>query len=176
MKTLNFNVGHGPFSHMFDNQFIPIIRPETKWKVSTIQGKVTAPVASLFLQHEQASVMMFDHLIKVNDLEKDFKEYGLNEKDILFIKEQIAGPKSKSQSPDWQYEGRSEEKSFLYEIVANKRNGIDVDKWDYFARDCHCLGIPNNFDLKRFMKFARVITVNSRRQICTRDKVISVDL
>lgn len=34
----------------------------------------------------------------------------------------------------WPYKGRPKEKSFLYEIVANKRNGIDVDKWDYFAR------------------------------------------
>ena len=34
----------------------------------------------------------------------------------------------------------------MLQIVANKRNGIDVDKWDYFAQDCHCLGIPNNFD------------------------------
>ena len=67
--------------------------------------------------------------------------------------------------------GRPEPKSFLYEVVANKRNGIDVDKWDYFARDCHCLGIPNNFDMKRYMKFARVIDVKNRRQICTRDKV-----
>ena len=32
------------------------------------------------------------------------------------------------------------------QIVANKRTGIDVDKWDYFARDCHNLGIQNNFD------------------------------
>ena len=72
---------------------------------------------------------------------------------------------------DWPYLGRPESKSFLYEVVANKRNGIDVDKWDYFARDCHNLGIPNNFDMRRYMKFARVIVVNDRRQICTRDKV-----
>ena len=31
-------------------------------------------------------------------------------------------------------------------VVANKRNGVDVDKWDYFARDCYCLGMANNFD------------------------------
>ena len=115
--------------------------------------------------------MMFDHLLKVNGLKKEFEEYGLNDKDIEFIKEQIAGPKFNNQQSVWPYIGRPEEKSFLYEIVANKRNGIDVDKWDYFARDCHCLGIPNNFDLKRYMKFARVIDVNSRTQICTRDKV-----
>lgn len=130
----------------------------------------------LFAQHEQASVMMFDHLLEVNELCADFYQYGLDDNDILFIKEQIAGPKSlaevvSNEASSWPYKGRNEDKSFLYEVVANKRNGIDVDKWDYFARDCYCLGIPNNFDMKRYMKFARVITVNSRRQICTRDKV-----
>ena len=55
--------------------------------------------------------------------------------------------------------------------MANKRNGVDVDKWDYFARDCHCLGIPNSFDSRRYMKFARVIKVDGVYQICCRDKV-----
>lgn len=132
---------------------------------------------TILSQHEKASVMMFDHLLKVNNLDRELRKYGLDEKDVVFIKEQIAGPNQSEinsrQPSNWPYVGRSEEKSFLYEIVANKRNGIDVDKWDYFARDCHCLGVPNNFDLKRFMKFARVIYVNGRRQICTRDKVNS---
>lgn len=119
--------------------------------------------------------MMFAHLVEVNNLREEFLKYGLDDNDIIFIKEQIAGPteseSSSQQCSHWPYKGRTEEKSFLYEIVANKRNGIDVDKWDYFARDCHCLGIPNNFDMQRHMKFARVIYVKSRRQICTRDKV-----
>lgn len=46
-----------------------------------------------------------------------------------------------------------------------------MDKWDYFARDCHCLGIPNSFDSRRYMKFARVIKVDEVYQICCRDKV-----
>lgn len=37
---------------------------------------------------------------------------------------------------------------FFFQIVANKRTGIDVDKFDYFSRDCHCLGISNSFDHK----------------------------
>ena len=36
----------------------------------------------------------------------------------------------------------------MFQIVANKRTGIDVDKFDYFSRDCHCLGINNSFDHK----------------------------
>ena len=81
----------------------------------------------------------------------------------------VTRPRQVDGQEAWRYNGRPKEKSFLYEvlwgakggailfnwfdrfcvhvqIVANKRNGIDVDKWDYFARDCHCLGIPNNFD------------------------------
>ena len=41
----------------------------------------------------------------------------------------------------WRYQGRGEDKAFLYEVVANKSNGIDVDKWDYFMRDNYLLNI-----------------------------------
>uniref|UniRef100_A0A8C8C6K5 Deoxynucleoside triphosphate triphosphohydrolase SAMHD1 n=1 Tax=Oncorhynchus tshawytscha TaxID=74940 RepID=A0A8C8C6K5_ONCTS len=144
------DLGHGPFSHMFDGMFIPKVRPESKWN------------------HEEASLAMFDHLVCENALEPAMKEHGLVlPDDLVFIKEQIAGPQN-----TWPYKGRPEEKSFLYEIVANKRNGIDVDKWDYFARDCFHLGIQNNFDYRRFLKFARVCEVNGKKHICTRDKEV----
>ncbi|XP_059152275.1 deoxynucleoside triphosphate triphosphohydrolase SAMHD1-like [Physella acuta] len=71
---------------------------------------------------------------------------------------------------DWPYQGRTEDQSYLYEIVENRRNGIDAYKWDYMARDCHHLGIRNNFDPYRYMKFARVIEVDLELQICMRDK------
>ncbi|KAK7884216.1 hypothetical protein WMY93_027339 [Mugilogobius chulae] len=51
-----------------------------------------------------------------------------------------------------------------------QRNGLDVDKFDYFARDCHHLGIKNSFDHNRYIQFARVIEVENELQICTRDK------
>ena len=55
--------------------------------------------------------------------------------------------------------------------MSNKRNGVDVDKWDYFARDCHHLGLGKSFDWQRHIKFARVIEVDGLYQICCRDKV-----
>ncbi|KAJ8020950.1 Deoxynucleoside triphosphate triphosphohydrolase SAMHD1 [Holothuria leucospilota] len=73
----------------------------------------------------------------------------------------------------WPYEGRTKEKSFLYEIVANKRNGIDVDKWDYFARDSLYLGVSCSFDWRRCMMFARVLEKDEEKQICTRDKEVT---
>ncbi|CAL8325599.1 unnamed protein product [Merluccius merluccius] len=114
---------------------------------------------------------MFDYLVNDNKIWPEMEYHGLVPDDLIFIKELIAGPPD---SPDggWPYKGRLVEKSFLYEIVANKRNGIDVDKWDYFARDCHHLGIQNNFDYRRFLMFARVCKVEGKQQICTRDKEV----
>uniref|UniRef100_A0A8C6NS54 Deoxynucleoside triphosphate triphosphohydrolase SAMHD1 n=1 Tax=Nothobranchius furzeri TaxID=105023 RepID=A0A8C6NS54_NOTFU len=148
------DLGHGPFSHMFDGMFMPRARPQLNWK------------------HETASVAMFDHLVEVNNLKPVMEEHGLvMPEDLDFIKEQIAGPQ-RNPGQQWPYKGRPEDKSFLYEVVANKRNGIDVDKWDYFARDCHQLGIQNNFDYRRFLKFARVCVDKGQKQICTRDKEV----
>ncbi len=42
----------------------------------------------------------------------------------------------------------SKQPNLFLQIVANKTTGIDVDKMDYFARDCYHLGIRNNFDYK----------------------------
>uniref|UniRef100_A0A3B4EVH3 HD/PDEase domain-containing protein n=1 Tax=Pundamilia nyererei TaxID=303518 RepID=A0A3B4EVH3_9CICH len=156
------DLGHGPFSHVFDGMFNPQADPNgEKW------------------EHEDASILMFDHLVDDNKLTPVMNEYGLitegdNENDLVFIKEMIKGSvKNNSPLNEQLYKGRNNEKSFLYEIVANKQNGIDVDKFDYFARDCHHLGIQNNFDHRRFIVFARVCNVDGQLHICSRDKEIA---
>uniref|UniRef100_A0A3Q0S0A9 HD/PDEase domain-containing protein n=1 Tax=Amphilophus citrinellus TaxID=61819 RepID=A0A3Q0S0A9_AMPCI len=156
------DLGHGPFSHLYDGLFISETEPKTKWK------------------HEKASVDMFEYLVENNGLRRVMKEeYGLNtegenENDLEFIKEMINRTENESVSNVTilapQYKGRSKEKSFLYDIVSNKETGIDVDKFDYFARDCYHLGFQSNFDHKRFIMFARVCDVDGKKYICSRDK------
>ncbi|XP_026189184.1 deoxynucleoside triphosphate triphosphohydrolase SAMHD1-like [Mastacembelus armatus] len=146
------DLGHGPFSHLFDGKFIPKARPGVNWK------------------HEDATVKMLDHLVERNNLREAMEQYGLElPRDLDFIKEMIH-PKALTRGAPWPHNGRGQEKSFLYEIVSNSTNGIDVDKFDYFARDSHHLGIQNNFDHRRFLKFARVCEVDGQRHICSRDK------
>ncbi len=36
---------------------------------------------------------MFDHLLEENELIEEFEGYGLDDQDIIFIKEQIEGPR-----------------------------------------------------------------------------------
>lgn len=144
------DLGHGPFSHFFEQKFLRRVRNDE------VSNNWT---------HETASVEMLKILIKGN-LRSEFKKYLRFEKDLEFIQEQILG------TEDVHRKGRPVEKWFLYEIVSNKISGIDVDKWDYFARDCLMLGIKNSFDHWRLMKFARVLPVDGKRQICFRDKMV----
>ncbi|XP_059152302.1 deoxynucleoside triphosphate triphosphohydrolase SAMHD1-like [Physella acuta] len=149
IAALCHDLGHGPFSHMFDSIFLKEVN----------KGQHN---------HEKVSVQLIDEIDKLVDL----TNFGLKSVDISFIKELIGGPLEVSGSQGWPYVGRDEEKSFLYEIVCNKRNGNDVNTWDYLARDCHHLGFNNNFDYNRFLMFARVIEEDGEVQICIRDKEI----
>ncbi|KAL5015376.1 hypothetical protein ScPMuIL_009646 [Solemya velum] len=149
LAGLCHDLGHGPFSHAWEKRFMAVVKPENKF------------------EHETVSTNMFEYIIQENQLGPHFEEHDLGEQDRTFIKELIHGA---SRDSVWKQKGRNDDKRFLYEIVANKENGIDVDKWDYFARDCHMLGMKNSFDHRRLMKTARVLEVEGERHICFREK------
>ena len=49
------------------------------------------PLFLFVKQHEEASVQMFDYMLKANNLLPSFIQYNLTERDVVFIKELIAG-------------------------------------------------------------------------------------
>ncbi|KAE9405976.1 hypothetical protein BT96DRAFT_915713 [Gymnopus androsaceus JB14] len=120
------DLGHGPFSHIWDNQFMPLAQPRGGWT------------------HEHQSEIMLDVLVAENNV-------PLPPADVAFVKDLIAGEvkHTKVHSPP--------EKSFLFEIVANKRNSLDVDKWDYIARDLLATGDRGDWSALRLIQSARVI-------------------
>lgn len=132
------DLGHGMFSHAFE-EFLQKARPERHW------------------HHEEASEMMLDDLMDdpENRLERDWSL-----EDRRFIKSLIRGVPSSS--------SEQFERGFLYEIVANKRNSIDVDKFDYLLRDCYNTGVRSSYDCSRLMLFSRV--VNNR--VCFHQKEV----
>ncbi|XP_076109502.1 deoxynucleoside triphosphate triphosphohydrolase SAMHD1-like [Mytilus galloprovincialis] len=108
-------------------------------------------------------------------LKKEFYE-TLTEKDLKMIGDLIDGKVSKEnkqQNVDEVVEDDSQQyKKYMYEIVANKRNAIDVDKMDYFARDCHGLGMTSNFNHMRFISQCRVMFIKDSNEttIAVREK------
>ena len=163
------DLGHGPFSHVFDGQFIPTVRPGLSW------------------HHEQMSAALLDVLLDDNEITcldgvytpgdgdgelpsalrgsgrvditgRDVVKYMLHpdEPDASALPE--AGPAYRARLSR---EGRgllwANSREFLFEIVANATTGIDTDKFDYLARDSHNLGLSSSFDHRRVLYSSRVM-------------------
>jgi len=135
VAALCHDLGHGPFSHVFDNEFIPRVKPNTEW------------------QHEKASLLMLEHMIETNNLD-------YSKDDVKFIGDLIMGDQNVTHSDipaTHEYMYGKDEKKFLWQIVANKTNSVDVDKFDYLARDSYNLGLKTSYDFTRIMKFSKVV-------------------
>lgn len=125
------DLGHGPFSHLFDYQVL---------KDSNSPNVV----------HEVRSCQLFEHLIRKNNIE-------LSDNRIEIIKELIH-PINKLELNIPNY---------IYQIVCNVTNNIDVDKFDYLKRDSYTLGLSYSFDYTRIIQQARIIS----NQICFPEKI-----
>lgn len=95
--------------------------------------------------HEEMSLKIIDFMIDENSID-------IEREDVRFVQSLIAGEPFVGAKNE-----REEGRMWMYDIVANKRNSIDVDKWDYLARDCYGLGIKSSYDHSRLMSYSRVI-------------------
>lgn len=112
---------------MFENELLPKLGvPNGTW------------------HHEHQSNLILDHLIDQNNL--DLADYNMVEGDLTRVKAMMTGERPTGFC----------EKRFLYDIVANKRNSIDVDKFDYLKRDSYYSGVAISCDSSRLMEFCRV--------------------
>ncbi|XP_058776473.1 uncharacterized protein LOC131650781 isoform X1 [Vicia villosa] len=102
--------------------------------------------------HEEMSEKMIDYIVDQHNIDLDPQL-------LKKAKEMIT---SSSDHPPPQRENQ-----FLYDIVANGRNGIDVDKicrFDYIVRDSRACGLGCNFQPERLMETMQVLD----NEICYR--------
>eukprot|EP00614_Pseudopedinella_elastica_P006138 CAMPEP_0172603114 /NCGR_PEP_ID=MMETSP1068-20121228/23318_1 /TAXON_ID=35684 /ORGANISM="Pseudopedinella elastica, Strain CCMP716" /LENGTH=597 /DNA_ID=CAMNT_0013404729 /DNA_START=310 /DNA_END=2103 /DNA_ORIENTATION=+ len=138
------DLGHGPFSHMFED-FVNSVRVE--------QGLPK-------FCHEDMSARILKHLLTKHGIEMDkYMETTPEEaeQDLAFVLKLIEGLSPNDPMPVQC--GRHPSKRFLFEIVANKRNGIDVDKLDYFQRDSSTAIGKTDVQVDRIIEASAVCTL-----------------
>lgn len=123
IAALCHDLGHGPYSHLFDDEFI---------KTSDLKNHPNA-------HHEARSCLLVSLIIQESPILSKF----MNGDDIKLIQSLINPPKSSS--------------GFIYQILSNDLNALDVDKYDYLNRDPYHLGIPSSFDYARLVDSVLII-------------------
>lgn len=121
------DVGHGPFSHLFETHVRDVI--DSRWSHETMSCTISRGILTRL---EMANV------------------------DIDFVELLIRGLPSTAQWPESRV-GRPECKRFLVDIVHNCTNGVDVDKLDYLLRDSLAVfGATHSINASRLLRATRV--------------------
>ncbi len=141
IAALCHDIGHGPYSHLFDDVFLTSIY-KNNTKIENIN-------------HEERSANLIKKIIKSDEILSKI----ILDDEIEFIQHLI--------NPiDYNIDT-----GFLFQIVSNNLNGLDIDKYDYLIRDSKQLGFNISFNASRFVD--DIIIVNNN--ICY-PKQISLDI
>lgn len=137
--ALCHDLGHGAYSHLFDDYFLQ------KTNISDDKKR--------YMHHEYRSCMLLKYIVDNNNILKE-----IITEDLLNFIFNIINPSNKH-------------KEYIYQIVSNNLNSIDVDKFDYLTRDSKMLNINISFNYNRLVENAMVIN-----NIICYPKKIDVDI
>jgi HD superfamily phosphohydrolase len=129
------DLGHLLFSHLFDDLFLPFL-PNYK-ELEQLTNNI---------HHENRSINLLNHLVETNNIDLT--------KEQLKVICDLIDPKH-SEYNKWNK--RYQVGKWIFQIVSNPLNSIDVDKFDYLLRDTQAVGMKIGFDHTRIINDARVI-------------------
>ena len=132
LAALLHDLGHGPFSHLYDNYIIEKDEPE----------------------HEERGIKIFKNIVESNPIIKN----RINNDSIKFVCDLI-NP-SKELKNNW-----------IYQIVCNKVNDIDVDKIDYILRDSYHIGLPLQGEFSRLITMVKVCNYEDNKVLAWNKKL-----
>jgi HD superfamily phosphohydrolase len=132
------DIGHGPFSHLFDEWLKSI--PELH--------------SNKLIDHENRSIMLLGLIIDntvVTSGKTVHKVSDYINSDAYKFISTLIHPSFYSDIP---------KKNFIYQIVSNSLNDLDVDKLDYLCRDSYYLGTGRPFSILEIIEHSKVIDNN----------------
>jgi HD superfamily phosphohydrolase len=150
------NIGHGPFAYPFTD-FVHEVLGEKFWDSG------------------ESSIMLLEDIISKNSVDLSREEINLV-KDIILGEFKFSVNFEKNQKIDNIQDFHNLHKNsdfslsqphWTLQILHNKTNGIDIDKFDFIRRDTYKLGLRNeSFDGDILLNHARIIN----NEICFRER------
>ena len=132
LAALLHDLGHGPFSHLYDNY----IKKDDEH------------------EHEERGINIFKDIVENNAIIKN----RMNNDSIHFVCDLI-NPTEKLKD------------NWIYQIVCNKINDIDVDKIDYILRDSYHIGLPLQGEFSRLISMVKVCNYENKKVLAWNKKL-----
>lgn len=129
------DLGHLLFSHLFDDYFLEKLPNITEIKSMTSNWC-----------HENRSIFLLNYIVEQYKIELT--------SDMIKVISDLINPKE-SEYNKWKPKymvGR-----WIFQIISNPLNSVDVDKFDYLTRDTMAVGLKMGFDYSRIIADAKVI-------------------
>ena len=133
------DLGHFSFSHLFDDIFY-----------NSNQNMIP---------HEKRSILVLKEILK------KYPDIDIDTKDFLVIKDCILP--EENEYDNWKDEYKVGK--FILNIVSNEQNGIDVDKFDYLARDNFHSPLKLGFNFDLLINNSRIIDDT----ICYNNRIVN---
>ena len=108
---------------------------------------------NILIHHENRSIILLKKIIDEVQFEHDniiYKVSDIIDNDAYEFISSLIHPYIFPDTP----------KNFIYQIISNHLNDLDVDKLDYLCRDSYYLGVGNPFDLSRIIDHVQIIDDN----------------
>lgn len=127
------DLGHMMYSHLFDDLFLSKIKLEDE---------------SLKI-HENRSVLILNNIVK---------KYKINiSNNELQVIGDLINPTKQFEDKYNKWNEDFQVGKWIFQIVSNPKNSIDVDKFDYINRDNKAIGLKLDVDFSRLILQAKVI-------------------
>ena len=139
LAGLFHDLGHGPYSHVFDSTLKDVNQS------SYHQDKFNFSGCPLAVDHEYRSCLI------VKQIMSEVKPHNLGDDDVKLINMLINPPSVMIDKDDKGQKIYKHTKPYLFQIINNKINSIDVDKLDYLQRDAKHIGLDYAFDPERIL-------------------------
>ena len=132
LAGLCHDIGHMMYSHLFDDLFLK---------------KLDLPES--LRCHESRSVLILNYIVSKYQINIDNKE--------LRVIGDLINPTSKYSENYEKWDESFKLGKWIFQIVSNPKNSIDVDKFDYINRDNKAIGLKLDVDFSRLILQAKII-------------------
>jgi len=182
ISALIHDIGHGPFSHQYDSCGVDKMCHEERASIiiQKMSEEITNPETKKYFTPE--NIKLICRIINGNEATV---QDGHKTPDCVSLNYSNSGEESDDneatvqdghKTPDCvslNYSNSGEESddneinnqddiiidnipSYVFEIVSNHYNGIDVDRFDYIIRDSYYTGVCTSFNLQRLLQVVEI--------------------